>query len=104
MRYSVPVRTMDRITNSCSTMNIILRMRKPGCGKYYSFRANIQGSLRRRKYNAFHSCVVSNTLIPSTSVNANLLPISTKVLWFGLQITPLFHMIPGNMKDPSCGS
>lgn len=61
-----------------------LQNEKTWCWTHYSPRADIQGSLRRRKCNGFHSCVASNILILSTSVNANLLPISTKVVWFGL--------------------
>lgn len=30
MRHSIPVRTMDVATNSCGTINISCRMRKPG--------------------------------------------------------------------------
>lgn len=45
-RHSVPVRTVDMVTNSCSTMNITCRMRKPGCCKCYSLTVDIQGSLR----------------------------------------------------------
>lgn len=91
--------------SKCGTVMISCSKRKPGCCKNYCPRGDSQGSLNQEMLNRFHSCIISNMLVLPVSINANLLRISTKVVWFGLfckQLTYLFQTILWKNKESSC--